>query len=384
MAISYLYLDDEKPEAVRPFLRELKRHDENLQIEHLPPLPYHDQLPWLTRQSFDGLILDLRLDQFPNWQPDAEPTKAEFRATTLAQEIRTRATEDHKTFQMPIILWSTDEKLRKSYTRDDTSHDLFDLKCVKSDISNDASKAKVIADQLVSLVQGYQKIVEVRARKKGPSSQLHKFLGFEESPEILDIRVLSYFDGRDNPLPAHEYARFILRDLVHVPGPLIDEGVLAARLGIDMEASVDWNKLRERVGKRAGYRGPFGEGWLRWWAPLVEAWWRELDRDMPPLRLTPAAERVEQLSKRTRLKGLASAKPMEKGYGELYWTICQVTKQPLDPRDGLVLNQKDAKVWQEKLYVSRKAELIGGRREAGLVLDPFERSRLERLKVKVS
>lgn len=384
MAIDYLYLDDEKPEAVRPFLRELKHHCSDLKIEHHPPLPYHDQLPWLTRQTFSGLIFDLRLDQFPNWQQDSEAEKAEFRATTLAQEIRTRATEDHKAFQVPIVLWSTDAKLRESYTRDDTSHDLFDLKCVKSDISNDTKEAERIAKRLASLARGYEKIVEIRSRKRGPGSQLYKFLGFEEPPEFLDPRVLSHFDGRDNPLPAHEYARFILRDLLNTPGPLIDERVLAARLGIDMEASEDWPKLKNKFSKKAAYTGPFGEGWPRWWTFLVEQWWRELDKSLPSLRLTPASERVERLRKRTKLKNLVSAQPIEKNYEASFWTICQVKQKPLDPRDGFILSQKDAKIWQDKLYVSMQVEQSGERRERGLILDPLEKSRLERLKGKVS
>ena len=303
MAIKYLYLDDEKPEAVRPFLRELKRYDGDLEIEHHPPLPYREQLPWLSQQNFDGLILDLRLDQFPNWQPNTEPRKAEFRATTLAQEIRTRATEDHKAFQIPIVLWSTDEKLRESYTRDDTSHDLFDLKCVKSDISNNEDDAERMAKQLASLARGYKEIVETRSRKKGPGSQLHKFLGFEEKPEFLDTRVLSYLEGRENPLPAHEYTRFILRDLINTPGPLIDEQTLAARFGVEIETSKDWFNLKDHIREQAAYNGPFQEGWLRWWSALIEKWWRSLDENMPPLRTTPASERVKLIEKYTELRG---------------------------------------------------------------------------------
>ena len=382
MATKYLYLDDEKPEAVRPFLRELRRYSEDLEIDHYPPLSYRNQLPWLAQKTFDGLILDLRLDQFANWQEGSKGDKAEYRATTLAQEIRTRATERQGVFEVPIVLWSTDERLKASYTRDDTSHDLFDLKCVKSDISDNVNKARAIASQLTSLALGYQEIVKVRSRKKGPGSQLHRFLGFEKLPEFLDARILSYFEGRPTPLPAHEYARFILRDLLSAPGPLIGEQVLAARLGIDIKASEDWVKLKARISKQASYSGPFREGWPCWWASLVETWWRGLGKDVPPLRLTPAANRVEQLRKRTKLKGLVSAKPIEAGYSESYWTICQVTQQPLDPRDGLILNQKDTKIWQEKLYVSSKAELTGGRRERGLILDPLEKNRLERLKAK--
>ena len=383
MATKYLYLDDEKPEAVRPFLRELQQRGRDLEIEHHPPLPYHDQLPWLDLQTFDGLILDLRLDQFPNWQPDSEAGKAEFRATTLAQEIRTRATEDSKAFQTPIVLLSTDERLQQSYTRDDTSHDLFDLKCLKSDISNDAKRAEVIAYQLLSLARGYQEIAAVRSKKRGPGSQFHKFLGLEEPPEFLDPRILGYFEGRGSPLPAHEYARFILRKLLSKPGPLIDELTLAARLGVDTATSEDWEKLKGKLSETARFTGPFREGWPRWWAVPLETWWRSLADDMLSLRTMPASQRVELLREHTGLQELVPAKPIRKGYSETFWTLCQALQQPLDPRDGLIIDRPNAKLWQDKLYVSLEAELQSERKHKGLRLDPLDKDRLPRLKARL-
>lgn len=380
MTTKYLYLDDERPEAVRPFLRELKRWREGLEIEHHAPQPYHDQLPWLSRETFGGLILDLRLDQFPSWENAGG--KAEYRATTLAQEIRTRATERKGMFEVPIVLWSTDERLQESYTRDDTGHDLFDLKCVKTDISNHPAKAEQIADQLASLVAGYEELAEIRSKKKGIGAQFHKFLGFETAPGFLDPRILGYFEGRENPIPLHEYARFILRELLSSPGPLIGEELLAARLGVDPQTSGDWHELKIRLAQ-ANYTGPFRKGWPRWWASQLEAWWRSFTDSVPNLRAISASDRVSVLREHTGLRDLIAAQPTAEGYSTAYWTVCQATQKPLDPRDGLIIDRPNARPWHDKLYVSLEAELKRNRQAKGLKLDPLDSEQLPRLKARL-
>lgn len=374
MAIKYLYLDDETQDVVRPFIRELERHGSDMTITHVSPLPYSKQLPSLYEQSFDGIILDLRLDEKIN-QETSE--RAEYRAPTLAQEIRTRATEGVTKFEVPLVLWSTDEKLRKSYKSDDTSHDLFDFKCIKDELAI-PEKAEVVANKLHALALGYQEIAKIRSKKRGPGSQLYKFLGFDEEPEFLDSRLLGAFEGKDSPIPAHEYARFLLRDLLDQQGPLINEAVMAARLGID-QTSRDWSNLKDMLSV-ARYNGPFREGWPRWWTFLVERWWQNLDEKMPPLRQITAEERVKLIRAKTKFKKLEPAEPIQDSYDTRFWTICEVLEQPLDPKDGFVLNQPDAKVWYDRLYVSVRAELSGQRHEGGLVIDPLEKSRIERLR----
>ena len=167
------------------------------------------------------------------------------------------------------------------------------------------------------------------------------------------------------------------------PGPLIDELTLAARLGVDTATSEDWEKLKGKFSKAAKFNGPFGEGWVRWWAALLEVWWRSLDVDMPFLRTTSASERVKLICKHTKLTGLSAAKPIGEGYSETYWTVCQATQKPLDPRDGLIIDQPDAKLWQDKLYVSLEAELTRERHMKGLRLDPLDKGRLPRLKARL-
>lgn len=380
MAITYIYLDDEKPETVRPYIREVQRHSEELCIQLHSPQQYQEQVTALSKEDFEGLILDLRLDQFANWEKENGGGKAHYRATTLAQEIRTRATEG-KLKEYPIVLWSTDQRLRGSYNRDDTGHDLFDLKCVKEEIENE-DEAERIATKLVSLVNGYKEIISIRADTRRSQFQFYKFLGFSEQPDFIDPRITSFFEGRSGSIPAHEYSRFILKELLDLPGPLIDERLLAARLGLNIDKSTDFKKLTGKYLKEAAYKGPFCEGWPRWWSYLVEEWWQSLRESPGPLRSTPASERVAFIKKVTKLKGLVRASAIKEGYSESFWTICQVTERPLDPRDGLILFMKDFRLWQDKLYVSFEAALSGEMEEKGLQIDPLEREKFKRVRAR--
>lgn len=378
MATNYLYLDDEKPQTVEPYTREVEKHASGLKITLHSPQVYQEQIAQLRQANFDGIILDLRLDQFVNWE-QPEGKRADYRATTLAQEIRTRATEGN--FEdCPLVLWSTDAKFKKSFNRDDTGHDLFDLTCIKDDIL-DERKAKEIAAQLVSLVAGYKQITKIKSEHKRAKDQLYRFLGFNDDVDFLDPRIAASFGTREGPVPVHEYARFLIYDLLKQTGPLIDEGTLAARLGIDVSSSPDFEELRETHFKQAKYKGPFSLGWPRWWTYLVEERWLKLKGNAGPLRSLSASERVAFLQKNFGLKKIVAAKPMAQGYSERFWTVCKATALPLDPRDGLIVQTRNSKVWQDKPYVSLRAALDGTVEELGLKIDPTDRDRLNRARM---
>jgi hypothetical protein len=81
-----------------------------------------DIVLWDKSQKLDGLILDLRLDQTVGQGQE----QADYRAGSLAQEIRTLATEG-KISAFPIFLWSIDKNLSKSFNRDSSSQEIFDF-----------------------------------------------------------------------------------------------------------------------------------------------------------------------------------------------------------------------------------------------------------------
>lgn len=369
----FLYLDDADVHQLEPFTEPINRLKDNLSISLRKPKKFDAQVEDLKTflHDFDGLILDLLLHQMPNERGE----KANYRGTTLAQHLRTLGTEGTLK-EFPIVLWSDADKLAIAYNSDDSAHDLFDITCRKEDLVNQNSTVKV-ARQLESLVEGYKDIRQIRAN----NDRLHKFLGLE-SVGVLDPRIDEFFSGRGKYPPIHEYAHFILKKLLLIPGILIDERTLAARLGVDTETSGDWEELKSSFDE-SKYQGVFKEGWPRWWASGVEAWWHTLNDSTPVLRSTPASERIKLLGEHTGLKNLSAAAPVAEVYSTAYWTICQATQKPLDPRDGLIIDRPNAKLWQDKLYVSLEAELNRDRQLKGLRLDPLDKDRLPKLKARL-
>ena len=180
---NYLYLDDADFNQIQAFTDAIRNERANLSIDHQKPRRFDEQIDRLTKvfgqDEFDGLILDLWLHQFAN----EEGEKANYRAPTLAQQLRTLGTEG-KLEEFPIVLWSDDRKLKKSYSSDESAHDLFDLTCAKENLAEAATRS-YIALQLESLVSGYKEIRQIRADNK----RLYKFLGFSELPDFLDPRI---------------------------------------------------------------------------------------------------------------------------------------------------------------------------------------------------
>jgi uncharacterized protein YeaO (DUF488 family) len=359
MSIKFLYLDDEEKERVEPFAQALSSEDMGLEVMFENPKEYSNQIDELTKGNFDGLILDWRLDLIP--VIDGESVR--YRASTLTQEIRGIASEKHE-LEVPIVLLSTFDKLRQSYERDETSHDLFDKIYLKEKVGEQAQQ---ISKELCALVKGYHRIIAAR-NKKFP---FYKILDIEEEDAgILDIRIQDIFSGDE---PAHKYAQFIFKELIDVPGPLIDEFILAARLGVDIEKSGDWENLKVTFLDSFSYKGPFGEVWPRWWSILLEKWWETLEGSSEPLPFLNAKERVEILRKNTKLESLLPAELIEKEYSSKFWTICQVRKRPLDPIDGFMLQSRGNFPWQERLYVSKIAALKREHIAEGLKIHPFDR-----------
>ncbi len=372
----YLYIDDEDANAVEPYADEVMHHTSGLRIEVATPRSFDDQLQNFNARVPDGILLDLRLDR--------EITGVGYRATSLAQEFRTRATEKASAVtewfgDRPIVLWSTDEKLRDSFTPDNTGHDLFDLRCVKDDIANDEDKAALIGRQMKSLAAGYHTLSQILAQNS-TLPVLWRALGFSsiEQTYFLDPRIQAVFERRDDSLPAHEYARFIVSHLLEYPGPLIDEELLAARLGLDRRNSEDFTRLLSLLESAAAYKGVFAEGWPRWWANCIESWWNESEECPGDLQSLTAKERSEFLQEITGLKDLVPAVPIREKDSPRFWTVCHITRQPIDPRDGYILDIPASYPWQDRIYVSAAAALDGTMRRQDFQLDPLERERFKR------
>lgn len=372
MPVKYIYLDDESPDKIQGYIRAVERQsDTDLEIKRVPPRRYDRQVEAIRElpDDVDGIILDFRLDMKSN-EINGKTERAKYRAASIAQEVRSLGTEG-KIEEIPIVLWSLSRRYEESYSPDETAHDLFDITSTKDELS-ETEGAQKMAIRLVSLAKGYDELRRITDENRKRKRFTYKLLGLEETPDFLDQRIVTYFDNR-SALPVHEYARFILRKILERTRPLVDESVLAARLGVDKQQSEDWEELVGHL-ERAKYEGPFRKGWPRWWWARVNDWWKNEISEEPLKRLS-AVSRVEFLAESVGLDGLVPAEPIEEEYGTRFWTICDAFEEPLDPSDGLRAQSRNLEPWMDKPYISKKAALL----RKGEV-DPLDDARLQRLK----
>ncbi len=309
------------------------------------------------KKAFDGVIIDLRLD-------GDGANRVDFNATSIAQELRSMtARGDAPAF--PIILCSTETKIRETYDADKSSHDLFDYKFEKS--ANPDSKK--FSRKLDSLAKGYELL---------NASELKPVMIFKDIElSSIDPRIMERFDA-SNKLVVHDYAHFAIKNLFHCTNPLLKERTVAARLGIDIEASPEWRKLLECVFSQAKYSGVFSDGWDRWWANSIT----DAFKTMTGKKLTflKAEERVGLLIEKTGIQKLAPAKPIKHCKSTEFWTICEGYKTPLDPIEGFkIYSSSELKPWQESKYLSLDAVLERIGVEKGLRPHPSEKARIDAL-----
>lgn len=372
MPIKYLLIDDAKIAEIGPYADAVKKKGDGISIACQQPEAFEDMAASINKESWSGIILDLRLDG----QKNEDGHKAKYTAQALAQELRTRMIKGSMT-PVPIVLWSADGNIKNFFANDDTAQDLFDAIHQKD---NDVKGASArVAAELISLANGYQIVSGALSHGKKASSVFHFLLGLKDSEQsILDPRIADTLN-KEPRATVHETAHLILQELIKVPGPLIDERTFATRLGVDIETSGDWPKLLAKISSQISYRGVFSSAWPRWWATKLEQWWETSQKNKEPLRSLDAGARVMHLKKAMKFKKLKAAKPGEKGNSEKFWTICQATGEPLDPRDGLRASEPNREPWQDLSYLSVPSVLNRKAHAKGYRIHPLEHARFKEI-----
>lgn len=358
MVTTFLYIDDDK-------LKDAVGKVQGFEQAGLKVLTNQHKGTWENQMKFikenehtlDGLLLDLRLDDFPNEAGE----RADFRGTSLAQEIRTRQKEgEFKSF--PIILFSGNDKLQKSLEK--SGKDLFDICIDKGQIN--AKSYDILSPQFLALSEGYKRISQSALNLSGI---------LDTNIEFVDERFISELNDLANN-PTHVIAGFLINDLIGKQGLLIDEETLAARLGVDIIKSSEWGKVLSSLSP-SKYTGVFGSGWHRWWMSSINEWWRKVINSEKHLRSTPASIRVDLIKKELGVEGLCAAEKIEKADSEEYWTMCKGYNRPLDPVDGLMIDgQENLYPWQDTEYVSIDAALKRKNNSAWKKVAKLEEERL--------
>jgi hypothetical protein len=360
----FLYIDDEKDpsvEAIRDGFNDVGQIEVFLEQPQDFKTQKNDLLERLN--EYDGLILDLRLDG--NMLLDVS-----YNAPAIAQELRTDiSNKEFARKPKPIVLCSTDEKMRATYDVDKASHDLFDYKFLKG---SDPNWGK-FSNKLFALAVGYNWLNE-------NERTLFEIFGREDILK-LDPRITDQFNDPERKPTTNDYAQFFIEEMFHHPGPLIKENILAARLGIDISTSgKDWNFVRDKIFEKASFTGIFSTGWKRWWADTVNNVFKEIT-DGKKLASLKAEQRVKYLSEKFGLKDLKSADPLKYCNSTEFWTICEGYKKPIDPLEAFIIYESaEIKPWQDSKYISFDAVINRIGVEKGLRPLPSEIERIELMK----
>lgn len=357
--IKYLYVDDNDngSQSVQNF-----KVTNVLDFEVIKPTEKRKDII-MRLNDFDGLIVDQQLDEKPN----SAGLISDYLGSSLAADIRVlengKFITENKDVSIPIILFSANPNVPSSINV--LGNELFDFTIFKSVSSYKEFKLRIpkYQSRMISLVNGYKILKELPNEEK----TVFDCLQIGDNLHKVDSRFLDELHRR-NKLTAHAKASFILNELIIKQGILIDEDILAVRLGIDKNESKDnWNKVLDSLNEfGATYKGVFCEGWPRWWMPMVDEWWYQLEGNETYIRFYSAEKRAKLIEEKLNAKlsekiQLVPAKAKSKfSVHTDYWTICDEFKEPLDIEDGLMRpNQENLYPWQDASYVSIQAAKEG-------------------------
>lgn len=355
----YLYIDDDIIQNSQDKVSSLVVKDYlEIKVEQNTQL-WDQQIARLKILDYNGLILDLKLDEMPV----EDGRHAEYRGTTVAQLIRDYQKEGIlKAF--PMILFTGEENMKKAL--DNTGRDLFDMIIEKGSLN--PQTAASIPCQLTELSECYEQLIAgVDARN------------MVKAPGYVDDRFMETLHEKQSEDSIANCAHFLLNEFILKPGLLVDEALLAARLGVDKDKTGQVWKNILVLFAGAYYQGVFKNGWKRWWMQSINEKWKSISGTS--LQRMGAGERVEVLKTVLKTDSIVVATKTKYADSDKYWTVCCGTGKPLDPIDGFeVTGQETSFPWQDLLYVSKETAFHKTKMDIWKGVASSEKERLEYLK----
>src|SRR5438105_2056783 len=243
----------------------------------------------------------------------------------IAQDIRGKQ-KAHEVADYPIVRFARPEPVAKIVGGDPSSDDLFDLRLGKIEVVNNCASvqirlngAKRVYDQLTSFVSVDDQALDTAL---GLTPQQRE----EWSHPALHTRLA---DGRQTAV--HVVAGAFIRGLLLSQGLLIDEILLAVRLGLDREGSGEaWSQLLNGF-TNFKFKGTAHEEFERWWARGLDDWWLEISGGNSLASLT-IEERHELLCNHFRLNGLLPLTMPKGSAGDRPWRLCTLNLKEYEPK----------------------------------------------------
>ncbi|MCA0049517.1 hypothetical protein LB577_21660 [Mesorhizobium sp. B283B1A] len=261
--------------------------------------------------GIDGFILDINLkDQVSN-----EGVRFIGTGAGLAQDLRLLQALWPKEGQKPrpVVRLCAAQVFQDYLAGDNSTADIFDLGFDKETVGDIApiARAKLAAlPELYAAVQAADAPRDILGLGADQYARMHS-----------RFRVAYEAELARKP---HEAVSFLLRQLLDVPGLLVNEELLAVRLGIDVSKSPDWPGVMEFF-HPCQYLGAARSGFCRWWMDQVLAQWAAV-HSQPPFKLS-AVDRVAALSAVGHPR-LHAIEPTKESPGDRPWLLSVSTDDP--------------------------------------------------------
>lgn len=348
----WIFVDDYAEEA-KAFAEELEGEG-GIKIEVMLPADARKAL-LADRREPAGVLMDVDLSSVPG----------EFgTGPGIAQDIRVKQ-KGGGAKEFPIVRFSAAAPIEKNVRGDPTSDDLFELKVPKSDVKE---RRYEVVQHLIGLREVYDVVLWGAERRDQNAALLERLFGIpcnrfaEWGHQGMVAKVLAGLEHAP-----HVAAGAFCRSFLVPYGLLIDQRLLAVRLGIDFVKSQDaWNVLLE-IAQGFRYAGVGGSRFERWWARGLEEWWfMEIDT-VTPLASRSVQERYERIVEKTKINGLV---PLEVPQGEdnsRPWRFCKLGLEqscteyiPIDPSGAVrLVSQADFPPWIDPHFACLKLALRG-------------------------
>jgi len=363
----HYYCLDDVPESRHAILQNLRSAGEprELTLTYASKrISSEDLVSVLADNPCDGVILDLLL---------TFRGEGAFKSISnaYAQAIRDAVALD-RISDIPIVLWSSAQKYDQYYEPEPTGHDLYDWRIEKSSLAEGPGQLQQTVTTLLSLASGYKKLSEHKRQGRAGLAAMLDVKG--KAFTRLDPRIGDRYVGK-RTAPCHDYARYIRKQPLEQPRPLVDERLLGARLGIDIDSPGDGWAVVQAALSQAKYTGIFGDAWQRWWWDGVEEWWRSLDSERRVLSELPARLRVTCINDALRTS-LRAAEPIEGCSDHRFWAVCEIRKKPVALSDAFESSLTSDLRWHDARYVSVPAALDA----PDEAVTPVERAKLHVLR----
>lgn len=370
-----VFVDDKEEEKKYAELL-TKNSSGKLNIEfRLPEHEVTELADHLIGQHFDFAAIDFRLDEVPIKDAEGNKQKNKYRASALAQQIRDRAI-DQPSSDLPLILLSQEDYIKRIFHADSTAEDLFDLVISKEELVTEKPLALAVS-RIASLADAYKTIQANFAKNNNQPVALSVLLGLDsrEAEMVLNHQAIRALAKIQYP---HQIISKVMALLIQRPGILLSHEHLLARLGVSPDSPNIPQLKAKLLDLKLSYSGFLCDGWHRWWWHRIDAWGKEILG--VSLGSLAGSERMASLSKALQIELKPAISKWSKSPDEYFWVACSSCDHPTELKHSVLGYESNYQPFLEPSRICWFCVQTGAYENRDLVIDDSDESLAEKIR----